>query len=105
MTEISVSELKRRVDAGELLMVLDVREPSELQTAALPFATPMPMGEISARIGELPRDRTIAVLCHGGVRSARVTQFLWTNGYEKAVNIAGGIDAWSREIDPSVPLY
>jgi rhodanese-related sulfurtransferase len=105
MTEISVSELKRRVDAGEQLLVLDVREPSELQKAALPFATPIPMGEIAGRIGELPHDRTIAVLCHGGVRSARVTQFLQQNGYEKAINVAGGIDAWSRAIDPSVPLY
>ncbi len=105
MIEISVSELKRRVDAGEQLLVLDVREPYELQTAALPFATPIPMGEVAERIGELPHDRAIAVLCHGGVRSARVTQFLVQSGYERAVNVAGGIDAWSREIDPSVPLY
>lgn len=105
MTEISVRELKRRVDAGEPLFVLDVREGYELQTAALAFATPIPMGEVAGRLDDVPRDRTVAVLCHAGVRSARITQFLVQSGFENAVNVAGGIDAWSREIDPSVPVY
>lgn len=105
MIEMSVTELKRRIDAGEALVLLDVREPHELETASLPFATPIPMGQIAERLDELPRDRTIAVLCHGGVRSARVAHFLVQNGYDKTINVAGGIDAWSREVDPTVPLY
>lgn len=105
MIEMSVSELKRRIDAGEALVLLDVREPHELDTASLPFATAIPMGEVAERLDELPRDRTIAVLCHGGVRSASVAHFLVQSGYDNAINVAGGIDAWSREIDPSVPLY
>jgi len=105
MTEMSVGELKRRIDAGEDLVLLDVREPHELVTASLPLAIAIPMGQIAERLGELPRDRTIAVLCHGGFRSARVAHFLVQNGYDKTINVAGGIDAWSREIDPTVPLY
>ena len=74
-------------------------------TAALPGATLIPMGEIPARYAELPSDRPIVVLCHAGSRSARVAQFLNDNGYPNAVNLAGGIDAWSVAIDPSVPRY
>jgi len=100
-----VFDLKRRTDAGEALVVLDVREPDEIATAALPGATLIPMGEIPARYAELPSDRPIVVLCHAGSRSARVAQFLNENGYPNAVNLAGGIDAWSVAIDPGVPRY
>ncbi|MEA2664473.1 MAG: hypothetical protein QOI11_1417 [Candidatus Eremiobacteraeota bacterium] len=105
MTEISVAELKRRRDAGEPLLLLDVREPDELATASVAGATAIPMGQIPARLDELPRDVPIAVLCHSGGRSARVTQYLNQNGYPGAVNVAGGIDAWSVQIDPGVPRY
>lgn len=105
MTEITVFDLKRRTDAGEALVLLDVREPDEIATAALPGATLIPMGEIPARYAELPSDRPIVVLCHAGSRSARVAQFLNDNGYPNAVNLAGGIDAWSVAIDPGVPRY
>ena len=105
MTEISVNDLKRRRDGGEPLVVLDVREPDEIAAASLPDITAIPMGEIAARHGELPRDVPIVVLCHSGGRSAVVTRYLNHNGYENAVNLAGGIDAWSRTIDPSVPRY
>ena len=105
MTEISVAELKRRHDAGEDFVLLDVREPDELATAALGWARAIPMGEIPAHLEELPRDRAIVCMCHHGGRSERVTQFLNQNGYGDAVNLAGGIDEWSTEIDPSVPRY
>ena len=105
MTEISVQDLKRRRDAGEPLVLLDVREPDEIATAKLDGATFIPMREIPSRFGELPHDTPIAVLCHSGGRSGRVTDFLHANGYTNAVNIAGGIDAWSATIDPSVPRY
>ena len=105
MTEISVAELKRRRDAGEQLVLLDVRELDEIATASLPGATLVPMMEIPQRASELPTDRPIVVMCHAGGRSARVTQYLNQNGYPGAVNLAGGIDAWSSEIDPAVPRY
>jgi rhodanese-related sulfurtransferase len=103
--EIGVEELKRRRDAGEDFMLLDVREPDELATASIPWATAIPMGQIPVRMHELPRDKPIVVMCHHGGRSDRVAQFLDANGYGNAVNLAGGIDAWSRTIDPAVPRY
>ena len=94
---------------GSQPLVLDVREPWELQTAsARPDSLDlvhMPMQTIPARLQDLPRDRPIACLCHHGGRSAQVTQFLNNQGFEQAVNIAGGINAWSAEVDPSVPRY
>jgi rhodanese-related sulfurtransferase len=105
VNEISVTELKRRHDAHDDFVLLDVREPDEIATAAIPWATTIPMGEIPTRLGELPSGKPIAVMCHGGGRSARVTAFLNQNGFPDAANVAGGIDAWSIEVDPSVPRY
>ncbi len=105
MTDISVAELKRRRDAGDVFTLLDVREPDEIATASIPGATLIPMGEIPQRAGELPSDVPIVVMCHAGGRSARVTQYLNDNGFPNAVNLAGGIDAWSVSIDPGVPRY
>ena len=90
-------------------VLLDVREPWERQTASV--APPevdvvaIPMQEIPARLAELPHDRPIACLCHHGMRSQRVAMFLAHQGYTDVANLAGGIDAWSRERDPGVPLY
>jgi rhodanese-related sulfurtransferase len=105
MNEINVAELKRRRDAGDDLVLLDVREPDEIATASIPWAVTIPMGEIPERFGELPLDKPIVVMCHAGGRSARVTQFLEANGYDNVENLAGGIDAWSEQIDPNVPRY
>jgi rhodanese-related sulfurtransferase len=105
MNEITVAELKRRRDAGDDFVLLDVREPDEIATASIPWATTIPMGEIPDRFAELPHDKAVVVMCHGGGRSARVTQFLEANGYDNAENLAGGIEAWSVQIDPSVPRY
>ncbi len=103
--EITVDELKRRRDAGEDFVLLDVREADELAIASIPWATWIPMGEIPARIGELPRDKTIVCMCHHGARSERVAQFLAANGFSDAVNLDRGIDAWSQSIDRTVPCY
>jgi rhodanese-related sulfurtransferase len=105
VSEISVAELKRLRDAGEALLLLDVREPDELAAASIPWATAIPMMQIPVRYGELPRDRPIVVMCHHGARSDRVMQFLHANGYDGALNLAGGIDAWSQSVDPAVPRY
>jgi rhodanese-related sulfurtransferase len=103
--EISVSDLAQKHNSGEDFVLLDVREPDELAIASIPWALTIPMGEVKQRLDELPKDKPIAVMCHGGGRSGRVTAFLNENGYPDAVNVAGGIDAWSETIDPSVPTY
>lgn len=95
--------------AHTLPVVLDVREPWELQTASVRpdgfELVAMPMRSVPARYLELDRERPIACLCHHGARSAQVTQFLLENGFTNVVNIHGGIHAWSQELDPGVPVY
>ena len=90
-------------------VVLDVREAPELRAASVPAQgfelLTIPMNEVPARLAELEPDRPVACLCHHGARSMRVAMFLAQNGFPKLANIAGGIDAWSRERDPSVPRY
>lgn len=92
-------------------VVLDVRETWEFNTARVhPLSVPfdvlhIPMTQLQQRLAELPQARSIACLCHHGIRSQRVAMFLLQNGFERVVNIAGGIDAWSAEADSSVPLY
>lgn len=93
----------------EPAIVLDVREPWELQAASVKAdgfeLVAIPMNEIPARLGELDPARPVACLCHHGARSQRVASFLAQRGFAQLANIAGGIDAWSRERDPAVPLY
>jgi rhodanese-related sulfurtransferase len=90
-------------------VVLDVREPWEVQTASVRAdgfeLRHMPMASIPARLHELPQDRPIACLCHHGGRSAQVAYFLHQRGFADVVNIAGGIHAWAVEVDPNVPQY
>jgi rhodanese-related sulfurtransferase len=90
-------------------LVLDVREPWELQTASVSAAgfelLAIPMNTIPGRLAEVPQDRPIACLCHHGGRSQRVAMFLEQQGYNNVANIAGGIEAWARERDPGVPRY
>ena len=94
---------------GVTPVVLDVREPWEMQTASVKAEgfdlVAMPMRSVPARYLELDRDRPIACLCHHGARSAQVAHFLMQNGFSAVVNIHGGINAWSQQRDPSVPLY
>jgi rhodanese-related sulfurtransferase len=90
-------------------LLLDVREPWEVQVASVQpegfELVAIPMNEIPGRLAELPEDRPIACLCHHGMRSMNVAAFLARQGYADVANIAGGIDAWSREKDPAVPRY
>ena len=86
-------------------LVVDVREPWEHDRARIDGSTLIPMREIPARIGELPDDRDIVLMCHHGTRSAQVAQWLARNGLSRVHNLAGGIDAWSRLVDPAIPRY
>lgn len=90
---------------AEDVILLDVREPHELTMAALEASVNIPMQQIPSRLDEIDRSKTIVVMCHGGVRSMQVAGFLQQQGFENVINLDGGIDAWSREIDPSIPRY
>jgi len=103
--QITVTELARRLPTPDAPLVVDVREPWEIEIARLPGTMNIPMSEIPQRLAELPRDREIAVLCHVGGRSLRVAGFLAAQGFNTVVNVAGGIHAWSVEVDPGVPVY
>ena len=103
--ELTVTELKRMHDAGERFTLLDVREPDEVATASVSFAKHIPMGQVGARLNELQMDSDIVVMCHHGGRSSRIAAYLRGQGYESVANLKGGIDAWSEQIDPSVPTY
>jgi rhodanese-related sulfurtransferase len=94
---------------GAAPLVLDVREPWELQTASVQpqgfELLAIPMNEIPGRLSQLDAQRPVACLCHHGARSQRVALFLAQQGFDQVANIAGGIDAWSVERDPGVPRY
>jgi len=106
--EISPQEVKRRLEAGEKLRLIDVREPSEFAVARLDAAELIPMGQVPA---ELPRLEALAdqaaliVYCHHGVRSLHVVNWLREQGVEACQSMAGGIDDWSLSVDSSVPRY
>jgi sulfur-carrier protein adenylyltransferase/sulfurtransferase len=103
--EVSVQELKRRLDAGEKFQLLDVREPWEVAIARLPGSIHIPLGQLPARLAELHSDSDLIVMCKSGGRSARATELLLARGFERAANLAGGINAWADEIDPELPTY
>ena len=103
--DLTPEEFVARRSDNELWQLLDVREPWELEIARVEGSLDIPMGEVPERLDELDRDRPIAVLCHGGVRSARVASYLAQQGLQQVANIAGGIDAWSRSVDETIPRY
>jgi len=104
ISQISPIELKRRLDAGEDLFVLDVREPHEYQIANL-GAKLIPLGDLPARVSELDSSREIVVHCKGGGRSQKAAEFLAQSGFKKLHNLTGGINGWSTDVDPKVAKY
>lgn len=104
-----LKQAQSQMPEGAQPIVLDVREPWELQTASVKAEgfslVHMPMRTVPARYLELEKNQPIACLCHHGARSAQVAHFLMNNGFTEVVNIQGGIHAWSQERDPSVPVY
>jgi rhodanese-related sulfurtransferase len=104
--ELTVEAAKTLLAAPEPPLLLDVREPMEYQLAHIEGSTLIPMGEIPGRAHqELDEDQHILVLCHHGARSLSVAAWLRQQGFDRAQSIAGGIDAWSRQIDPHIPRY
>jgi rhodanese-related sulfurtransferase len=104
--EITPAEVKRRMDAREEFSLIDVREPEEHDICRIPGATLIPMREISKQFERLEESAPpLIVFCHHGVRSLTVVSWLRDQGFNECTSMAGGIDAWSREIDPEVPRY
>jgi molybdopterin/thiamine biosynthesis adenylyltransferase/rhodanese-related sulfurtransferase len=102
---ISVQELKRKMDEGATLTLLDVRETDEYEIARIAGARLIPLGELEGRMAELPQTGMLVCQCHSGGRSAQAARQLQEAGFKNVHNLAGGIDAWSVEIDPTVPRY
>ena len=106
MEEITAVELKRRMDAGEDVQLVDVRQPDEFDYAKIKGAKLIPLGDMVRRMDELDDSRELILQCKAGGRSAHAIQFLTRAGYKgKMTNLKGGITAWSNEVDPSVPKY
>jgi sulfur-carrier protein adenylyltransferase/sulfurtransferase len=106
MQEITATELKSRIDAGDDIQLIDVRQPDEYAFARIEGAKLIPLGEVIKRMGELDQNRETVVHCKMGGRSARAIEALQAAGYKGELkNLKGGITAWSNEVDPKVPKY
>jgi rhodanese-related sulfurtransferase len=104
VAEITPAQYIKRRDGGEKLTLLDVREEWELKVASVPGIVHIPMNEVPNRMNELDRNVEVVVLCRSGRRSLDVAKFLQQHNF-RTVNLAGGILAWSHDIDPSIPTY
>ena len=106
MEEITATELKQRLDRGEPIQIIDVREPNEYEIARIPTAKLIPLGQVVNRQSEIEEGRETVVHCKGGVRSAKAIEALTRSGFRgRLINLKGGITAWSNDVDPSVPKY
>jgi rhodanese-related sulfurtransferase len=107
MNQINASQLKAWLDdaARDQPVLLDVREPWEYEKARIEGSRLVPMREVPARMAEIDEDKEVVAICHHGGRSMQVAMFLERQGFKSVHNLTGGIDAWSRTVDPSVPTY
>ena len=105
VAEVDATTLKKLLDAGSRIRLLDVREPYEYELCHIPGSKLIPLGELEKRAGELDPDDEIGVYCQVGARSARAVDFLTSRGFRKARNLMGGIRAWADSVDPTMPVY
>ena len=106
MEEITSTELKQRLDRGDDIQIIDVREDYEVAVARIPDAVHIPLGQVLTRMNEIDPTRETVVHCKMGGRSARAIEALQRSGFKgKLMNLKGGIIGWSNEVDPSVPKY
>ncbi|HEX3319450.1 MAG TPA: rhodanese-like domain-containing protein [Terriglobales bacterium] len=103
--EISVGQVNALKKRGETFTLLDVREPWEFEKASIEGSKHIPMGEVPVRVQELDPDEHIIVVCHHGMRSLSVTNWLRQQGFGKVQSMRGGIDGWARTVDPKIPIY
>jgi adenylyltransferase/sulfurtransferase len=106
VNEITVHELNERLDAGEKLFILDVREQHEYDLVNI-HGTLIPLGQLDSRLNEIAahREEEVIVHCRSGARSAEACKILMANGFKNPKNVVGGINKWSADIDPSLPIY
>ena len=104
-TEITSVELKQRLDRGEKLKIVDVREPNEYQINRIPGSVLIPLGDVPKRYSELDPNDEIVVQCKSGGRSAKAADYLRTVGFKHVLNLKGGILDWIDKVDPSQPKY
>ena len=106
MNEITATELKQRLDKGDDIQIIDVREEKEYQVARIPGSKLIPLGQVLNRMSEIDDTRETVVHCKMGGRSAKAIEALTRAGFKgRLLNLKGGITAWSNEVDPSVPKY
>ena len=103
--EISVHELKQKLDQGDSILLLDVREPAEYEIARFEDALLIPLKELPQQVNRLHPDREIVIHCHAGVRSMYAASYLYQIGFRNVKSLAGGIDQWAIEIDPTLNRY
>ena len=105
ITKPSKEELKKKLDAGDDVFILDVRNPEEAEISRIEGSTLIPLGELPQRVAELSTADPIVVHCRSGARSAKAVEFLRTVGFRKVKNLVGGINAWAQTVDPSLAKY
>ena len=105
VTQMTPAELKALMDQGSTYCLLDVREPWEVAIAAIRGSVYIPLNEIPGRLQELDAGQAVIVMCKAGGRSQRVADYLAARGFAQVSNLQGGIDAWSRDIEPDLPAY
>jgi len=103
--DITAAELAERLQAGNGIKIIDVREPHELEISQITGATLIPLGQLAARMHELDTADDIVIICKSGTRSTRALVVLHSAGFRKMLNLQGGINAWAKEVDPSLPIY
>ncbi len=103
--QLQPQALNLRLQNRDEIYLLDVREPWEFAHCAITGSVNLPMGEIVARAGEIPRDRTVVCICHHGMRSLQVAAYLKQHGVDAVENLAGGVEAWALQVDPEMPRY
>jgi len=102
---LSAEEIKKKLDEGNKITLLDVREEWEYKTAKIEGSVLIPLGQLERRKEELSHDSEIVCICHMGVRSFKAMKYLQSCGFKNVKNMAGGIEAWSMKVDPNVPRY
>lgn len=102
---MSAHELQRRLAEGDALVVLDVREPDELEICRIPGSVHIPLGDLPRRLHELDPEAAIVCVCHHGRRSAMAASLLAQAGCKRLFNLTGGVDAWAEDVDPEMARY
>ena len=105
MEEMTATELKQRLDKGDDIQIIDVREDNEVAIGRIPNSKHIPLAQVLTRMDEIDPSRETVVHCKMGGRSAKAIEFLKSQGYTKLVNVTGGIMAWAEKVDPGMPRY